>query len=78
MTQEERGTEENEPGPADPLAEFGPVGRALFRASRALAIFGGITFSALVAMSIVSIMASEISSLTISVNCRAEARIWPS
>jgi TRAP-type C4-dicarboxylate transport system permease small subunit len=46
--------------PASPLAEFGPLGRALFQASRALAIFGGLTFSALVAMSIVSIVGRKL------------------
>jgi TRAP-type mannitol/chloroaromatic compound transport system permease small subunit len=48
--------------PANPLAEFGPAGRALYHASRALAIFGGVTFSALVAMSIVSIVGRKIAS----------------
>lgn len=46
--------------PSNPLAEFGPVGRALFQAARALAIFGGLTFSALVAMSIVSIVGRKL------------------
>ncbi len=46
--------------PASPLAEFGPAGRALFHAARALAIFGGVTFSALVAMSIVSIVGRKL------------------
>ena len=42
--------------PGNPLEEFGPFGRSLFQASRALAIFGGLTFAALVAMSLVSIV----------------------
>jgi TRAP-type C4-dicarboxylate transport system permease small subunit len=45
-----------------PLADFGPVGRALFHAARALAIFGGLTFSALVAMSIISIVGRKLAS----------------
>jgi TRAP-type C4-dicarboxylate transport system permease small subunit len=44
----------------NPLAEFGPVGRALFHASRALAIFGGVTFSALVVMEIISIVGRKL------------------
>jgi TRAP-type mannitol/chloroaromatic compound transport system permease small subunit len=48
--------------PVSPLPEFGPVGRALFHAARALAIFGGLTFSALVAMSIVSIVGRKLAS----------------
>lgn len=44
----------------NPLAEFGPVGRVLYQASRALAIVGGLTFSALVAMSIVSIVGRKL------------------
>ncbi len=48
--------------PANPLAEFGPVGRVLYHASRALAIFGGVTFSALVGMSIVSIVGRKLAS----------------
>ena len=43
-----------------PLAEFVPVGHVLYQASRALAIFGGLTFSALVAMSIVSIVGRKL------------------
>jgi len=46
--------------PVNPLAEFGPVGRALFHASRLLAIFGGLMFSALVVMSIVSIVGRKL------------------
>jgi len=46
--------------PANPLAEFGPVGRVLYHAARALAIFGGVMFSALVAMSIVSIVGRKL------------------
>jgi TRAP-type mannitol/chloroaromatic compound transport system permease small subunit len=48
--------------PADPLAEFGPIGRGLFHASRVLAIFGGLTFSALVVMSIISIVGRKLAS----------------
>jgi hypothetical protein len=33
--------------PAHPIAEFGPVGRIRFHASRALAIFDGLTFAVL-------------------------------
>jgi TRAP-type C4-dicarboxylate transport system permease small subunit len=54
--------EETSQQPANPLAEFGPVGRALFQASRALAIFGGLMFSALVAMSIISIVGRKLAS----------------
>lgn len=46
--------------PANPLAEFGPAGRVLFHAARALAIFGGVTFSVLVVMSIVSIVGRKL------------------
>ncbi len=54
--------EEPTSAPVDPLAEFGPAGRVLFHASRALAIFGGVTFSVLVAMSIVSIVGRKLAS----------------
>ena len=54
--------EEHNREPANPLAEFGPVGRALFHASRTLAIFGGLMFSALVVMSIVSIVGRKLAS----------------
>jgi TRAP-type mannitol/chloroaromatic compound transport system permease small subunit len=47
---------------ANPLAEFGPVGRVLFHASRMLAMFGGLTFAVLVAMSIVSIVGRKLAS----------------
>lgn len=46
--------------PANPTAEFGPVGRVLFHAARTLAIFGGVTFSVLVGMSIVSIVGRKL------------------
>lgn len=48
------------PQPAHPFAEFGPVGRILFHAPRALAIFGSLTFAALVVMSLVLIIGRQL------------------
>ncbi|MFO1310718.1 MAG: TRAP transporter small permease [Burkholderiales bacterium] len=56
------------PGGADPgasLPSFGPWGRALFAASRALALAGGLVFVALVAMSVVSIVGRKLASAPI-------------
>jgi hypothetical protein len=50
--------QENLP-PAHPFAEFGPIGRTLFHASRALAVFVSLTFAALVATWLVSIIGRE-------------------
>lgn len=48
--------------PASPFEEFGPVGRILFHAPRAHAIFGGLGLAALVAMSLISIIGRELGS----------------
>lgn len=52
-------------GASSPVASFGAVGRWLFAATKASAIFGGLVFVVIVAMSIVSIVGRKLWSVPV-------------